>query len=349
MPGGRLLRSHARSVSRGGQAEAEAALVDAAHRGEIRLHVSTLEGSVLSIGAHGARPGPEPDGAAAAFLRRRTGGRPIACGEGFRLVTLALPGRTALLGEGVPAIAPEQVLNRVVRGLLDGLRRLGLDPVYPGLDFVTVGARSVAHLGFAETARGAVLFQATLAWEATLAESTRLLDELDPAGAVPTTPIPAPGATCFAALADGRRADGDPERLCDLLARSWATAAGLEIGEAGPPTRRDLDAHDTTGDAPFPPPPAGAAVTLAPSRLGLAVAWVRATGGRIADAALGGDILAPDGARTRIAAALAGRAADREAIGSVLGATLDRERTWVLGVTAGELADLLARAASESA
>ena len=49
----------------------------------------------------------------------------------------------------------------------------------------------------------------------------------------------------------------------------------------------------------------------------------------------------------RIARALEGCAAERDAIGGALREILDRDRTWVLGVTPDELATLFARAAAE--
>lgn len=365
MTDGRLLASSADGVSVEEQSRVETALLGAAHRGEIRLHVSSLAGPALSVGAHGAAPPVARLGASGSILRRRTGGRPVACGDGFRILTLALPGRTSLLGPGAAAIAPEQVMNRAVRGLQAGLRRLGMDPVYPGLDFVTVGGRTIAHLGFAESARGAVLFQATLACDRPLAESTRLLDALDPDGAVTTTPIPPATSTCLREIrptrgeaagdstaAPGRGAtsrDLAPERLAVLFADAWAEAAGLAALVVEPPVPGSEDGSGEPADGPFPPAPADTAVAVAASRLGIALAWARTVGGRIAEAAVGGDVLAPDGARARIADALAGSEARREAIGRTLEAAVDRERTWILGLTPGELADLVARAAGADA
>ena len=361
MAGDRLLAGFESRVDPGRQHAVEAAMLHAAHRGEIRLHVSAIEGAALALGAHAPVPVPIADAAGAVAFRRRTGGRPIACGDAFRLVTLALPRRTSLLGDDAASIAPEQVMNRAVRGLQSGLRRLGLDPSYPGLDFVTVAGRSIAHLAFAETDRGAVLFQATLACEATLAESTRLLDRLDPGGVVPTTPIPPSTATSLGELGVARGPAGPagdgasgttgairglaPEALARVFAASWAEPAGLAVVGADPPLGGEAAPDAAETDGPFPPAPAGTTVATAPSRLGIALAWARAVDGRIEDAAVGGDVLARDGARARIARALEGCATDRAAIGLVLDATLDRERTWLLGVTPAELAGLLACAA----
>ncbi|MFM8412925.1 MAG: hypothetical protein ACKOCT_21945 [Alphaproteobacteria bacterium] len=359
----RLLRSSAGDVPPAAQAAVERALLAAAHRGEIRLHVSALAGRVLSIGAHAPRLASPPGGAGGAVgadgvaRRRRTGGRPVACGSGFRVVSLALPGRSSLLGAQASSIAPEQVMNRAVRGFLEGLRRLGLDPSYPGLDLVTVGGRSLAHLSFAESARGAVLFEAVLACGETLAESTRLLDELDPGGSLPTTPVAPGSATCLAHLAGTRRGAGtipadalvDPpvDLLADVLARSWADAAGLDVlASEPPPADEGADAHADSGDGEFPPAPQRCAVVMAPSRLGIALAWARTSDGRVVEAAVGGDMIARDGARERVARAVRGCRAEPGSIARALDAVLDRDKTWLLGITPDELAALVARAAA---
>src|SRR4029450_4237126 len=95
----------------------EGTLLCAARRGEASLHVSALAGDVISLGAFHREPrGPMPPDR----WRRRTGGRAVASGSGFRLMTLALPHRAALVASSVADLRPEQALNRCVRGLLTG-------------------------------------------------------------------------------------------------------------------------------------------------------------------------------------------------------------------------------------
>lgn len=364
----RLYASSAASVEPWAQSLAERELLDAAAGGELRLHASTLRGEVLSIGAHAAEPGAARPTAGAEdgrTWRRRTGGRPVACGEGFALLTLALPHRAALLGPSGSALAPEQVMNRAVRGLLAMLRGAGLEPIYPGLDTVTVGGRIVAHTSFAETAAGSVLFQAILGCRRSIAESTRLLDRLDPQGRIATPPVAETAATSLAALADMARGRGssaaaalddlaaaDPARLAVHAAAAWADVFGLEVASPSTATTGSLDRVPP----PFEPgeydmfaPAHGAASASVVGRLGIVTAWVLARDARIAAAGLGGDLIAPEGATRRIAAALEGLPLDGPAIVAGLDRVLDRDRNWVLGPTPGELAHLFARAAAEAA
>src|SRR5262249_34328169 len=97
-------------------------------------------------------------------------------------VSLALPHRSALVGDDPWMLSPEQVMNRCVRGLLDGLRRLGVEPFYPGRDLVTAGGRTVAVLGLEIAPGGAALFEVTLALGRDLATLPGLLDRADPEG-----------------------------------------------------------------------------------------------------------------------------------------------------------------------
>src|SRR5262245_47922067 len=90
-----LRSSHAVGVTAAQQRVHETALLASASRGEARLHVSTLDGDLLALGAFHR----EPRGAAAERWRRASGGRALATGEGFRVLSLALPHRAALVAD----------------------------------------------------------------------------------------------------------------------------------------------------------------------------------------------------------------------------------------------------------
>jgi hypothetical protein len=105
----------------------EGALLCAARRGEGSLHVSALAGDVLSLGAFHREPrGPMPPDR----WRRRTGGRAVASGSGFRLITLALPHRAAGEAEeraraGAESLRPRsarRAAGRSTRSIQDSTR-----------------------------------------------------------------------------------------------------------------------------------------------------------------------------------------------------------------------------------
>jgi hypothetical protein len=148
------------------------------------------------------------------------------------VLTLALPHRSALVGDERHALRPEQVMNRCVRGLLAWLRRQGVDPIYPGLDAVTVGRRWLAHLGFAESRDGPTLFQAIVALDGSLAATPQLLDRLDP-HAYPARLVAATEATSLAACGprwSSEKAGVQP--ISRFWPQSWAQPA------LGPPGSR---------------------------------------------------------------------------------------------------------------
>jgi hypothetical protein len=131
-----------------------AALARATACGHGSLRISQLSGDVLSLGRWHLAPG---GGGEVGLQRRLTGGRAAASGAGFVRVSIALPHRSALTSADPLALAPEQVLNRAVRGLLDALEGAGLPAIYPGRDQVTVGGRPIAVLGLEVDEAGATL------------------------------------------------------------------------------------------------------------------------------------------------------------------------------------------------
>src|SRR5215813_4259860 len=155
-----------------------AELESAAREGVVALRLYTLATDALVLGRYHRRP----HGHGVALARRLSGGRVVPGGEGFVGVSLALPHRSALVGDDPWMLSPEQVMNRCVRGLLDGLRRLGVEPFYPGRDLVTAGGRTVAVLGLEIAPDGAALFEVTLALGRDLATLPGLLDRADPEG-----------------------------------------------------------------------------------------------------------------------------------------------------------------------
>lgn len=125
------------------------------------LRVYGLPGDVLAIGRYHLAP---PAAQAQVHVHRRhCGGRVLPFGDGFVGVSLILPHRSALLAEEPYALAPYQVLNRYVRGILEACRLVQVPASYPGRDFVTANRRLLAGLSFEVDEHGALLFEAIIA------------------------------------------------------------------------------------------------------------------------------------------------------------------------------------------
>ena len=162
--------------------EADRALMAiAVERGWGSLRVSRVAGDVLALGRYHLAPAGAPD---MILDRRLSGGRAAASGTGFVTVAMALPHRSALVSDDPRALAPEQVLNRAVRGLLGALEAAGVAAIYPGRDVVTVARRPLAVVGFEIDGTGATLIEAVLALERDQSLLPHLLDRADPAGVV---------------------------------------------------------------------------------------------------------------------------------------------------------------------
>lgn len=369
------MASHARDVDVRVQRRRERALIEAAELGEIHLHVSTLAGDVLALGAHHLDPSrlaiasdPGADHARGApahvrIWRRHTGGRALACGDGFLILTLGLPHRAALVGEQADDLRPEQVMNRCVRGLLRAFRELGIDLVYPGLDLVTLERRAVASTSFFEASSRATLFQAIIASARSFAETPRLLDAIDPRGNVPATILGA-GAISIAEHLAAASVDTlpdaleEPESFGELVAAGYAQTFGLEVLELDPAVTATMLGDEGLA-APregttTPPSPAamardGAAgwheATVA-GRLGPVTAWVRPQRGRIIEVVLSGDFIAPEWLASELDRALADLPAEHAAITEAVDRVMEEPaRGYLLGLTTGELAALITRAA----
>lgn len=348
MPARVLLTSSAAGAGPASQQRRERALLAAAGFGESHLHLSTLNGEVLAIGAFHL----DPAGGAgeAASWRRSSGGRAVACGTGFLVLTLALPHRSALIADERHALRPEQVMNRCVRGLLAWLRRQGVDPIYPGLDAVTVGRRWLAHLGFAERRDGPTLFQAIVALDGSFAATPQLLDRLDPHGRIPARLVAATETTSLAVCSPrwgsiGKAEQPGLEVLAAELGAAYAEASGVEVAELDPAVTELLDTV-TVDDHELEVPRAieGATVVTEQGLLGPVSAAARVSDGRIVAFALSGDFLAPGWAVRELRARLEGQPATAAAVAAVADSVLDGSDGYLLGLQPAAARALLARA-----
>ena len=336
--------SAAADVPPGDQRRLEGTLLAHAGRGECHLHLSTLRGELLAPG----RFHPAPSGDEGAIWHRHTGGRAVAAGNGFLLATISLPQRSALVATERLALRPEQVINRCVRGLLAWLRGLGLDPSYPGLDWITVGGQRLAHLSFVETATGPTLFQAILGLDASLAESTLRLDRMDPDGHIPAALLMPDDCTTLRRLGGVARSGTQPAEHLGAIAAGYASTFGSgvemtqvsEAADGASPCADDLD----TGPGPAV---CDDAVRIE-GKLGTVSASLRVGDGRIQEVQIGGDLIARPDLPSELDAALCGERAEAEPMRARIRACLDGQDQYLLGIGPDEVDSLFTRALTHS-
>ena len=118
------------------------------------LSVSPLEEDLIVLGTFQRRTD-----ATAQCVRRTSGGAAVEVGRGTLHVRLALAHPAAL----VPCDAV-RLVNRYVRPLLAALTKLGQKASYFGRDWISMGKRPVAHVGFSHDAStGHAAFEAFVA------------------------------------------------------------------------------------------------------------------------------------------------------------------------------------------
>ena len=190
------------------------------------LRVYELAGDVLSLGRYHLAPNPSPPARDIRLFRRLSGGRVVPSGEGFVGVALVLPHRSALVSENPFALAPFQVINRCVRGLLDACRLAGVSAHYPGRDLLTVQRRTLAMVSFEIDTAGAMLFEAVLANGADFSCAPARLDVVDPTGVVKAELVTPDRATCFATELGAALSI---EEVADLVARGFMQQFGITV------------------------------------------------------------------------------------------------------------------------
>jgi lipoate-protein ligase A len=317
---------------------------DERDRGVLRLRTGT--GVAVLVGRYHLVPERiEPGTAPVPVHRRRTGGRVMPFGEGFLGLSLLLPHRSALVSEEWLALAPEQVMNRCVRGILHGLRDLGVPAFYPGRDLITAGGRALGVVSFEVAPQGALLFEGVLAANADLAVAPRLLDRVDPEGVIKTGMM-TPGDVTTVSAAAGRAIEA--AEVGERIAAGYAAAFGLALepavagmavaatrGERDPAVslhvrrpRPDLDRRSVRG-----------------IQLGVLEVHAARAGDRLAAVMLAGDFIANSAAVERLERALIGVPCEWGAVSAQVFAEFGRPESFLLGV--GDLA-ILAHAICDS-
>ncbi len=158
------------------------------------LLIYASPGRGISIGRYHLYGGP-PERDGINVTRRLTGGRVVGAGQGWIGLSLILPTRTALLKEDATRLKPDQIMNRYARGILGGMRTLGVDCFYPGRDAITFEQREIAMCTFETDAAGAMLFEASIAHNRGMEELVHDLERIDSDGALSCRMYDAASAT----------------------------------------------------------------------------------------------------------------------------------------------------------
>jgi lipoate-protein ligase A len=161
------------------------------------LRVYDVPGDVVALGRYHLAPEPGRDLSGPYVLRRHSGGRVLPLGDGFVAFALTLPHRSALFSSNPLALAPHQVLNRYVRGILEGCKLAGVEAFYPGRDFITARGRVLGAVSFEVVRSGAMLIEGVLAVGRDFSVLPLMLDAVDPDGLIKADMLTAADATCL--------------------------------------------------------------------------------------------------------------------------------------------------------
>lgn len=286
------------------------------------LRVYELADDVLSLGRYHRAP----RGGGVHLLRRHTGGRAVPCGPGFAVVALVLPHRAALVADRADGLAPEQVMNRTVRGVLRALELAGLPAFYPGRDLITVARRILGLVSMEVDAAGTLLFEAIVANGGDLARLPALLDAADPDGLVTAEPWSTADVT---SIARERGAPLPLDELAALLRRGFAEKFGVEWSAAAPPA---LPVDEAAWLASRRPRPELDRRGTSRTQLGGLEAHFALAGDRLAAIELAGEFIADSPGIAALEAGLRGCAAERAAVDAVVSDVLGSGEHFVLGI-----------------
>ena len=121
----------------------------------VAFYGAPMTGTALSIGAYQREQLALHQAANVPVVRRSSGGNTVYAGEGVFHFAVALDDASALMD-----CPPGRILNRNVRGVLQGLRLCGVAAHYFGRDYVSVISRPGAYIAWDQREDGRVLFEA---------------------------------------------------------------------------------------------------------------------------------------------------------------------------------------------
>ncbi len=306
------------------------------------LLLYTMPGPHVSIGRYHLYGGAERR-RDVGILRRFTGGRAVGAGDGWFGLALILPSRDALLRDERAPLKPEQVMNRYVRGLLAGLRRLALDCFYPGRDAITLHGREIAMCTFEVDPSGSLLFEASLAVARGMEEVVRDIEQADPNGFITCTMYDSDRAATlnrelgreadFALIVDAVAA-GYEELHGDVRRRDPDSVLLDDARRRGAELRRSGWLNSVTPD-PMMTKTNRMASQLGATEIRLALA----RDGTIERALLTGDFIANSAGIERFERELRGRMPDPPSAGRAVSDVFASDGNFILGI--GELANLV--------
>lgn len=122
----------------------------------VAMYAAALTGDAIIAGAwQRAQDALVPNALSeATVLRRSTGGIGVRGGDGIIYLALALLDASSLM-----RCPPRAILNRNVRGVLQGLRAAGMETNYFGRDYLTFGILPGVYVGWARNTEGHVLLE----------------------------------------------------------------------------------------------------------------------------------------------------------------------------------------------
>ena len=293
--------------------------------GEASLRVYELAGDVLSLGRYHLLPSA-PSGTRVLLHRRHSGGRATAFGDGFIGLALTLPHRSALVSAEPLALAPAQVMNRCVRGILEALKAAGVAAFYPGRDFITVDRRPIGLVSFEVGPTGALLFEAILANRRDFGLLPALLDEVDREGIVAAEMLAAEDTTSLARL--GRALSLDD--VATLVRCGYEQGFGLSFDVAPAPAPAPVDEGRWLEQRSVRPHLDRRGTTR--TQLGHLEARFALDGAQIAELMLAGDFIANSPAIEALERELSGCVARSPAIDEVVQRVFAQPENFVLGI-----------------
>ncbi len=162
------------------------------------------------------------------MTRRLTGGRAFPSGNGFVQFSLIVPHRSYIFSADPHHIAPFQILNRYVRGVLHGLKTGGIEAFYPGQDFLTVQRLPIGWHSFVTKDSGAVLYEGGVFVQRDMSLLPYFLDRVDPQGALPCQLLTPDQVHNFGKVLGRSLA---PDQVARLLQNGFTQQFGLECLE----------------------------------------------------------------------------------------------------------------------
>jgi hypothetical protein len=303
----------------------------ASHRAERAwLRVYGLTGEVVSLGRYHLAPAGDPQGRVS-LHRRLGGGRVAPLGPGFAVVSLTLPHRSALVAQEPLALRPEQALNRCVRGLLGGLRGLGVDAFYPGRDRITVDRRVLGAVALESDARGTTVFEAVLAIDGDWLALPERVVAVDRDGVLAAEVLAATEVTSLAAHVRPPSLAELAHRVAESFAEQFALALAAGTDPV-PPAEAAQRAAAWVASRRLRPQLSRHGISW--GQLGVLEVYLDVRGSEIVDALLAGDFIADSASIARLEQGLRGCPLDAGPLAAAVDAVYADPRSFLLGVGA---------------